>query len=261
MSDAFVWGTLPKAQDDATTIDEAITAAIAAHNADPTAHMDDAASLGIHRINDVIDHPAASVLADKATASEVILQTMFENPAVFDIGGSPSFAFPGFLLQPSGTTISGADSVTINGENQGMLFNFSKDMLFQFVLFADLLSNTKFVFQIDGGEGPSTERNMGLEIIGTTAKFFVAKNDGTSKTYVTWTGYGGAETHVVRLQIVGSTHTAYFFVDGVEIGSVVHPQPLSSDVMYAHFQAWNTGSGGSQTTNIANFYCQLSPNF
>lgn len=99
MSDVTVWGLLPKAQDDATTIAEAIAAALAAHNADPTAHMDPAASLGLHRQNDIIDHPAGSVLTDKNTLTEwqylpdlfddAIFSTV-ENNSNWDPGNPPA---------------------------------------------------------------------------------------------------------------------------------------------------------------------------
>src|SRR5665648_264201 len=65
MADVAVWGLLPKAQDDATTIDDEINAAVAAHNDDPTAHMAAGQSIDVHRVNTIIDHPAGSVVGDK----------------------------------------------------------------------------------------------------------------------------------------------------------------------------------------------------
>lgn len=60
-----VWGLLSKAQDNPQTIDEAIAQAIAEHEADPEAHMGAGESIENHRTNEVIDHPAQSVVADK----------------------------------------------------------------------------------------------------------------------------------------------------------------------------------------------------
>jgi len=73
------WGTLPKAQDDPTTIDQAIDLKIAAHLGDPSAHLSSGASLANHKSNAVIDHPQSSVLADKATTSEFDFSTYFES--------------------------------------------------------------------------------------------------------------------------------------------------------------------------------------
>lgn len=67
MADPIVWGELPKSQSDNTTIDQAIAAAIAAHEADPDAHYAAGAAIDIHRTSDVIDHPALSVVPDKIT--------------------------------------------------------------------------------------------------------------------------------------------------------------------------------------------------
>lgn len=60
-----VWGTLAKSQIDPQTINEAITAAIADHEADTSAHVDVGESLYSHKASEVIDHIARSVVADK----------------------------------------------------------------------------------------------------------------------------------------------------------------------------------------------------
>jgi hypothetical protein len=77
MADPVVWGQLPKAQDDPTTIDDAISAAIVAHEADPTAHLGAGESLETHRANDIIDHPAQSVVRDKLNFSNYIIDDYF----------------------------------------------------------------------------------------------------------------------------------------------------------------------------------------
>ena len=66
-----VWGQLPKAQDNDDTIDDAIAAAIAAHESDAEAHLGEGESLEAHRAFDIVDHPAGSVLTDKYSMSEV----------------------------------------------------------------------------------------------------------------------------------------------------------------------------------------------
>lgn len=73
------WGNLPKALDDATTIDQAIAAAIAAHEADSEAHLGAGESLETHRANEVLDHPSDSVVADKFSP-----YTILEGPGAFN---------------------------------------------------------------------------------------------------------------------------------------------------------------------------------
>lgn len=67
MAEPIVWENIPKTQTDPTTIDEAIGDAIDVHNADSEAHMAALSSLGEHRENPIIDHPAESVYNDKMT--------------------------------------------------------------------------------------------------------------------------------------------------------------------------------------------------
>lgn len=60
-----LWGQLEKSTDDPQTIEEAIDAAIAAHNEESDAHLGLGQSLESHKSEDVIDHPPESVLPDK----------------------------------------------------------------------------------------------------------------------------------------------------------------------------------------------------
>lgn len=59
------WGSLPKDQENPQLISEAISEAIIAHEQDPTAHLGAGESLEQHKTNEVVDHPAFSVLDDK----------------------------------------------------------------------------------------------------------------------------------------------------------------------------------------------------
>jgi len=61
----FTWGDLPKNQIDPQLITEAITEAINAHESDPEAHLGAGESLEMHRQNEILDHPASSIVADK----------------------------------------------------------------------------------------------------------------------------------------------------------------------------------------------------
>lgn len=59
------WEQLPKTVVDPTTIEEAIDSAIATHAEDAEAHMATGQAIENHRENEVIDHPAESVVNDK----------------------------------------------------------------------------------------------------------------------------------------------------------------------------------------------------
>lgn len=88
-----LWGTLEKAQDDPTTIDEAIQTAITEHEADPTAHQGEGESLEAHKSEEVIDHPAQSIVVDK------------QQFGFYDEDSSP---LGGFGWDPDVGTITGA---------------------------------------------------------------------------------------------------------------------------------------------------------
>lgn len=60
-----IWGALPKAQDDSTTIDQAIATAILNHDNDSDAHLENGQSLQSHRASEIIDHEAESIVNDK----------------------------------------------------------------------------------------------------------------------------------------------------------------------------------------------------
>ena len=93
-----VWGLLAKSAEDPTTIDQAIESAIIAHEADPTAHLGPGESLEQHKTNEVIDHPAQSVVADKFSVTNSLINYALGifNPGALDnclgIGGAPSMS-------------------------------------------------------------------------------------------------------------------------------------------------------------------------
>lgn len=99
-----VWGLLPKAQDDPTTVDDEISAAIAAHNSDPDAHTAAGAALDLHRVNEVIDHPAGSIVQDKFVTAPLSFTTS-KAFTTFETAGRFSSAVAG----------SGAVTYDVNG--------------------------------------------------------------------------------------------------------------------------------------------------
>lgn len=63
------WQDLPKTQTDDEKIEEAIARYIQDHNDDPTAHVMENQSLEAHRTDEVVDHPAESIVNDKVRYS------------------------------------------------------------------------------------------------------------------------------------------------------------------------------------------------
>jgi len=69
MAEPFIWGSLAKANNDPTLIEQAIDNAIEGHNDDPDAHIGDGKALESHRAAEIIDHVAQSVVNDKIAAA------------------------------------------------------------------------------------------------------------------------------------------------------------------------------------------------
>lgn len=67
-----VWGNLEKSQVDPETIEEAMARLIQAHEDDPDAHIETGESLQSHKAAAIIDHLAASIIADKIKEWEVV---------------------------------------------------------------------------------------------------------------------------------------------------------------------------------------------
>lgn len=109
MAEQFIWGSLQRALNDPTTIDEAIAAGIAAHNNAAESHLGDEQSLESHRENPIVDHPAESVVNDKiqAGARRWVAIVDPNSESDFDtIQGAVDYAArinPGDILIKSGT--------------------------------------------------------------------------------------------------------------------------------------------------------------
>ena len=91
----ITWGELNKAQDDPQKIIEAVEALIQAHNDDPEAHGQEDQALERHRTNEIIDHPAESIVPDKLSSKYSIFSVPIKN---FQLGS----LFDGFWTEQVG---------------------------------------------------------------------------------------------------------------------------------------------------------------
>lgn len=81
------WGMMPKSQVDGQLIEERIAQMIAEHESDPEAHLGEGESLQAHRQNDVIDHPAFSVVPDKVTRGNIQINNDLSRFSSYDYSG------------------------------------------------------------------------------------------------------------------------------------------------------------------------------
>lgn len=81
------WDQLPKNQTDPELIEEAIARLIAVHEANPEAHTGDNESLQAHRQNEIIDHPASSIVPDKFSPNFASYANYFNVASSYDHAG------------------------------------------------------------------------------------------------------------------------------------------------------------------------------
>ena len=257
MADPAVWGTLPKAQDDATTIDEAVAAAIAAHNDDPTAHMAAGQSIDVHRTNEIVDHPQGSILADKWTNSELEFTTVFESLSGFVTHGTTGAIWPGFQTNPTGTLYANRGELTMDFESANMVVDMGKEQLFQFAFNTDSGGDAEIYLIYGTGTGSTFKKGFGLQIIGSTATFFVSNSAGTVFNTASFGTFNQLQTYLVRMHYVPADGLVYCFVDGVAVASIAFPSSTWTDYLQIRFisikPTTNTG-----VLNVKSLYFRFS---
>ena len=142
-----VWGLLEKGQADNETIEQAIDRLITAHLADAIAHVDAGESLHTHKDQEVIDHPADSIITDKIKDTEVTNPKLKEGirsfTAVVDAAGNYDYTDiqdainyvnglgGGKILILNGTYVSSANlvlysNIVLQGESpSGVILEFN----------------------------------------------------------------------------------------------------------------------------------------
>ena len=215
-----VWGTLPKAQDDATTIDVAVAAAIAAHNDDPTAHMDDAQSLGVHRTNDIIDHPVGSVLADKTTQSEFEIWDSFV--ATTNWSKTNVTLGPGgysFFLEHTVMALDAYASAEIPFFDDDNFKTLAKVLQFGATL-QNIGTGREAYFEA-GDSGVAGQQGIGVKWDATGVTFFV--DCGDNRYYGTHVAQDNTTNHLYRINFQPADGKIYFYIDGVQKDSMDIP--------------------------------------
>lgn len=239
------WGEAPKSQIDPEKIEEAINRLIAVHEADPLSHTGENESLQAHRQNEIIDHPAGSLVPDKNSFKQSQIATYFESLSSWVQSGS---IISGFLkLQCGVYGNAGADSYVYN---ELISFNCDDDLhaLNNFVQFNGAFSDFYSIADLYFGLGvsdsiPASDYVLCFKIVGTTLSVGVGVGSGT-----VWHSIGSITAnanHVFRISTSSEFNEAYFLVDGV----VVYTVDLSglTDWGYATFGLYVHKTGG--TTN------------
>jgi len=258
MAEPIVWSELPKAQDDPQTIAEAIAAAIAAHEADPEAHLGEDESLEAHRANDVLDHPPGSTLADKWTMSELEFSTLFENLSVFGTTNSVYNLFPGVTVAATGTGSGGESALDVSLEDRSIALDFSKEFLIQFAFNADQYSGGKVQLNFGFTLSRLTKDGVGLELNNTNKRFYVTDVGGGSPAYLNWPGFTDLQNYVVRIHNVPDEGIINIYINGELLGTLTPPNASASDATHFIFSTGRS-SGSTGVLNLISLFVSMTP--
>lgn len=251
------WGQMTKAQDDDTSIDTAIANAIAEHEADPESHMGARESIENHRVNEILDHPVGSALADKWTMSEFEFSTSFENLAPFFMTGSYDNYWPGVALYTDGAGAVKKSAIVADLESNGFTFDTSKEMLMQFVFnFDDDNVSTLAIF-LGRTNADEYLRGMGLKIVNDVANFYTGKTDGTNPNYLSWPTFTRGVSYVVRIHNVPSEGVVKVYINGELLGTLVWPSSWSWGMAWKAYVYDNNGTGS--VVRISSLFLAVEP--
>jgi hypothetical protein len=216
-----VWGMLGKALDDNQTIDQAIAAAIATHEADSEAHTGANESLETHKTQEIVDHPAGSIVMDKFSAQEDYHFTDFQSLAGWTIAGVVENAgWPGVTLDiiDGETEVS---SLYATALVPGGYLRKDHDAQIQVTMYADTVANAYAVVFGFGATGLTPAEGFGFKKDGTSLKGYV-RTDSTT-TYTSELTPDMASVHVYRAYYNGATDEVEFYIDGDLVATVARP--------------------------------------
>lgn len=221
-----VWGNLPKALDDATTIDQAIAAAIAAHEADSEAHLGAGESLETHRSYDILDHPQGSVVGDKQGSNELVVTTNFDSVDSWSIQGNVTGVFPGVEIHPIFDDGPRSRIVSAGLGKPGDPYLFDREIVFQANLnIEDMIADCLVFFGVtSSGYSPSSAPNtIGIYFRCDGTDLFAGVGNFSGTATEEDLGVDFTDFHTYRAHYVPDDENVYFYVDGVLAATIAIP--------------------------------------
>jgi len=238
-----IWGDLPKAQDDPTTIDEEIASLIQSHNDDPDAHLGAGQSLYSHKASEIIDHLARSIVSDKLEefieiyAKGRLLRddfhwfTIFESLDGFDFyaGGSESGTIQqllSYIQLNSGTTTSDFSELAKYLEYYFYDISFSKRASFKTSFSISSVSSVNAWFCHGSYQGAF----YGFKIVNNTL-YGAVDYDGEHETLVELATISANTKYNVRADFTPGLKVE-FYVNDVYIDELTTNLPTGTDYAY-----------------------------
>jgi len=255
-----LWGQLQKAQDDTETIEEAIIRLIAVHETSPTSHLGDGESLSSHKQEEIIDHPQGSILADKFTNKEFVLQPLFEATGEYTVSAYQIYYDLGGFLMKTSAVVNNVARLSASGQYTPNYFNSDRATIFQFIGYVSPTENT-LAYVCVGGEGVANEPpgfGFKFEDGNLYAVQWTWEDAGFVEYVQQITGISLSVKHLYRVQVVPEDSKAYYWVDGVAVAELAIV--ASSDVGLQIFSTYvKTKQATQATLKVGGIYIGIQP--
>lgn len=215
------WGGMTKAQDDSQTINEAITAAIVAHEADPESHMGAGESIENHRTNEIIDHKAGSVLADKLTQTELSITENFANLDNWNkIGEVNNSNWPDCSLYVEWGAVNKSE-IYLTPQSPSPFLDYTYNMLFQVVFRTEMSgSNLNGWFGL-GSDDSVDGGGFGFKIVAGVMRAYI--EDSSVGSYSVLAGADLAHAHIYRALLIPAEGVVRYYIDGSLVATLSIP--------------------------------------
>lgn len=224
MAELPVWGMLQKSQDDPETIEDAIARLIDTHNDDPTSHIGTDQSLGAHRENEIIDHPAGSMVFDKLSETQLYHYDNFMSPASsYDPEGNV-YSGQGSLALTQFHVSSGISDARVPIPSfQNATFP-SKEIVAQFELMLDWNTSADIILLQFG----NSDDGFGIKMTSNALKVFLTQNGII--TYSSTISYTKGTQLTWRIHLVPDDSNIYFYIDGELVATIATGSSSAPDL-------------------------------
>ena len=229
-----VWGLMPKSQEDAETIEEAIARIVSEHESDPTAHTGANESLAAHRENEILDHLEGSVVSDKMTATEMMWESNFSDHALWTKYNVNDYNWPGMFLPEDGENET-SSRITLNLQNIiGSKLPTSVDYYWQAFANVDPLDGSGALEIGLGITGTSNYDGFGFKAVdGQCSIYFKI---GATNSTANIVSFADGKKHVFRAFFVAADQKVYFYVDGELVGELAKPAGTPATAVHFGFR-------------------------
>lgn len=221
------WGQMPRAGDDPETITEYVDRKIAEHNENNQAHLGEGESIDEHRKEKVIDHPEGSILADKLTNTEQVVQDSFTNLDRWTTSGSvatPSFS--GVILAVDSDM---QQALIHSGSPFIGSINYEKEYVLQYTLgFSYVQQACEGTFGLGRVFNDQFLSGFGFQIENTQVRGFWFTSNGEEQT--SWYNFNQGDRAILRAHYIPTDQTVLFYANGDQFSGITSPDKPSANL-------------------------------